>query len=129
MCIVWRCDSRIFAVRMPLSSLLHSSLLARHNGARQSDAGRAFCVNHARAAPRLALHYSNFLRSTTLRITASNLSPDVPHPEKVGNTGRYCPHVLSNCFRYRYVVTLEKQRNTPKRRPGGYLAVVGPSAL
>ena len=49
-CIVWRCDSRIFAVRMPLSSLLHSSLLARHNGARQSDAGRAFCVKHARAA-------------------------------------------------------------------------------
>ena len=49
-CIVARCDSRIFAARMPFLSLLQSSLLPRHNGARQSDAGRAFCVKHARAA-------------------------------------------------------------------------------
>ena len=45
---------------------------------------------------RLALYYSNFLRSTTWCIRPPNLSREVPHPGKVGSTGRYCPHV-SGC--------------------------------
>ena len=56
---------------------------APHGGA----CGRWTNKKSDRFAPigaRLALYYSNFLRSTTLCITASNLSREVPHPDTCG---------------------------------------------